>query len=124
MENMTIEQCTAIRDVLYSKGPVTKVVLKYIQESDVHVLTLNTVAAKMRMSRGTLCRRLREEGTNYQQLQDSEISHRAMRLMSLPGSNVAAVSAELGYAEPVCFRRAFRRWFGITPSQYRQSLCC
>lgn len=123
MQSLALQQCEAVLDVLRRKGPIAGQVLRYLQEKEGHLLALDELAEQMSLSRSALCRRLKEEGTNYQHLLDSEISRRAVRLMSMPGSNVAAIASELGYAEPVCFRRAFRRWFGVTPSQYRQSHC-
>lgn len=121
MQNLAMARCEISRELLRDKGPVTQRALEQIQGNDLHLLTPDLLAARLKLSRATLYRRLREEGTNYQQLLDNEVSYRAIRLMSLPDSNVALIAAQLGYAEPVCFRRAFRRWFGVSPSQYRQN---
>lgn len=123
MQKLALQQCEAVHDVIYRKGPIAGRVLSAMQAENGHLLALDDLAEQMGLSRSALCRRLKEEGTNYQQLLDGVISRRAVRLMSMPGSNVATIAAELGYAEPVCFRRAFRRWFGVTPSQYRESHC-
>ena len=78
------------------------------------------MAQHLNLSLRTLLRRLKDEGTTYQQLLDHETSQRAVALMNRPGSTVAQVAEQLGYAEPVTFRRAFRRWFGVSPSEYKQ----
>ncbi|HCJ63528.1 MAG TPA: AraC family transcriptional regulator, partial [Alcanivorax sp.] len=38
----------------------------------------------------------------------------------LPHYTVAAVALELGYTDVASFRRAFRRWFGTSPSAFRR----
>jgi AraC-like DNA-binding protein len=42
----------------------------------------------------------------------------AMRRLSLTSQSVEAVAAALGYAEPRSFTRAFRRWTGMSPSEF------
>lgn len=121
VQNMAVQQCEAQRDVLRRQGSVADQVRKRLQQEEGRLLTLEQLADQLGLSRRTLLRRLKDEGTSYQCLLDAEISRRAVFLMNLPGSTVAAVAAQLGYAEPVSFRRAFRRWFGVTPSEYRHS---
>lgn len=121
MQNMALQQCEAVHDDLRRKGSTAELVLSRLQRESGRLLTLEQLAEQLNLSRRTLLRRLKEEGTSYQHLLDTEVSRRAVFLMSLPGSTVAAVAAELGYAEPVSFRRAFRRWFGVTPTEYRHS---
>lgn len=120
MQSMALQQCDALSDVLKRQGSVAELVLSCLQEqTGRRLLSLEQLADRLNLSRRTLLRRLKSEDTSYQQLRDAEVSRRAVFLMSLPGSTVAAVAAELGYAEPVSFRRAFRRWFGVTPSEYQ-----
>lgn len=120
LQSMALQQCEAVRDLQERKGAVSESILFRLQEAGGHLLTLDTLAEQMHLTRRTLIRRLQDEGTSYQRLYDSAISRRAVFLISLPGATVATVAEELGYAEPVSFRRAFRRWFGITPSEYRR----
>ncbi len=121
MQNMALQQCEALRDVLKRQGSIVELVRNRLRAEEGRLLTLDQLADQINLSRRTLLRRLKDERTSYQQLLDAEISRRAVFLMSLPGATVAAVAAQLGYAEPVSFRRAFRRLFGVTPSEYRHS---
>lgn len=79
------------------------------------------VAARMSVSTATLHRRLRAESTSFKTLMDSHCKMLAQRMMSQDTITVAAIARRLGYAESACLTRAFRRWFGMTPRQYRQS---
>lgn len=121
MQNMALQQCEALHDVLKRQGSIVELVRNRLQAEEGRLLTLDQLADQINLSRRTLLRRLKDESTSYQQLLDAEIRRRAVFLMSLPGATVAAVAAQLGYAEPVSFRRAFRRLFGVTPSEYRHS---
>lgn len=45
----------------------------------------------------------------------------AQALRKHPHKTIAAIAAEVGYADPASFAKAFRRHFGTSPSQYRQA---
>ena len=68
----------------------------------------------------TLQRRLDEEDVTYSQLLEDLRHDLAIYLMRDSDRDISAVSRELGYRDPAIFTRAFRRWTGQTPSQYRR----
>ena len=67
----------------------------------------------------TLHRRLRECGTNFQELLDYARYGLARRLLDETPMTVGKVAETLGYSEPSAFVRAFRRWSGATPNEWR-----
>jgi len=77
------------------------------------------IARQMAMSERTLQRRLQAEGTSFQGI--LEETRRSIALGYLADRRFAAyeVSFMLGYSEPATFFRAFKRWTGQTPQQYR-----
>jgi AraC-like DNA-binding protein len=84
--------------------------------------TLQRVAAALRLAPRTLQRRLAQEGTSLQ----DEVEHiqksvalAVVRDRDLPVEEVAFL---LGYEEPSTFFRAFKRWTGTTPNQYRSTI--
>ncbi|OCB56610.1 AraC family transcriptional regulator [Mycobacterium vulneris] len=84
-------------------------------------LSAEQVARQFDIGSKTLQRRLAAEGTSYAELVDGtrrELAHRLLTGTDLP---VAQVSRQLGYAEHSVFTRACRRWFGVTPTEYRTS---
>ncbi|KAB8306354.1 AraC family transcriptional regulator [Erwinia endophytica] len=81
---------------------------------------LEEVADKMGMSSWSLQRRLREENLSFTALVDKvrcEMATYYLQQKQLPISEMALL---LGYSEVSAFSRAFRRWFGISPRQWRQ----
>lgn len=82
--------------------------------------TLEDVAENMGMSSWSLQRRLREEGVSFTALVDKvrcEMATHYLQQRKLPISEMALL---LGYSEVSAFSRAFRRWFGVSPRQWRQ----
>ncbi|WP_420042807.1 helix-turn-helix transcriptional regulator [Denitrificimonas caeni] len=70
----------------------------------------------------TLRRKLSSEGWHYQQLIDQVRVIRARRALSDPTQSVTQVALQVGYADHSGFLRAFRKWTGLTPSEFRSKL--
>ena len=84
--------------------------------------TIEVAARTAGMSVRSFQRRLEGEGVNYSQLIDRVRLDRATRLLDAPGARVIDVALEVGYSDPAHFTRAFRRWTGVTPRQFRGRL--
>ncbi len=78
-----------------------------------------TVAADLFMSPRTLSRRLSEEGTSFRALLDEVRQALSEELLDFTDMTTEQVAARLGYAEAASFIRAFRRWKGCPPQEYR-----
>ncbi|RSS65959.1 AraC family transcriptional regulator [Streptomyces sp. WAC06614] len=81
--------------------------------------SLGEVAALLAVSPATLRRRLRAEGTSYQELKDQVRRDAAIAGLVEGGEPIADLAARLGFSEDTAFHRAFRRWTGTTPGAYR-----
>jgi AraC-like DNA-binding protein len=80
---------------------------------------LERVAERLFMSGRTLKRKLQERGTSFRALLDDARFRHARQLLDNPDLDIQQVAIALGYRDPACFTRAFRRWSGQTPSQAR-----
>lgn len=79
------------------------------------------VARAMNVSVRTLCRRLEEEGTAFQQVKDEVRRDLAMERLAKSDVPIAAIAGELGFVDVSSFHRAFRSWAGMTPNAYRRA---
>jgi len=79
-----------------------------------------TVARDMAMTVRTMHRHLVEAGTSFREIRDELLRRRAEQLLRERRVPIGEVSYLLGYAEPSNFHRAFRRWTGLTPTEWRE----
>lgn len=79
------------------------------------------VAAQLAMSDRTLRRRLREEGTSYQEVLDDVRAELARRHLSDGGRGVEETALALGFSDASAFTKAFRRWTGHTPAGFART---
>jgi AraC-like DNA-binding protein len=77
------------------------------------------VAAASGLSVRTLQRHLTEAGLTYSKLVDQVRFNRATALLQQPDVKLIEVATELGYTDPANFARAFRRWAGVSPREFR-----
>lgn len=77
------------------------------------------VAANFNISARSLQRKLREEGTTYQELSDRVRKSLAVHYIRSGNYQLKEISGMLGYNELSAFTRAFKRWTGQAPAHYR-----
>ena len=78
------------------------------------------LARKHGMSERTMQRRLKAEGTTFAALVDEVRTDLAKMYLADDKLAVFEVAFLLGYSEPSAFNRAFKRWLGTSPTEYRQ----
>jgi AraC-like DNA-binding protein len=81
--------------------------------------TTEQIASLLALSPRTLNRRLAEAGTSFRMLCESVRRSRAESLLANPAVSLAEISFMLGYHEQSTFQRAFKRWSGMTPGEFR-----
>ncbi|HWU67989.1 MAG TPA: AraC family transcriptional regulator [Stenotrophobium sp.] len=79
------------------------------------------VSSMLNMSEKTLQRRLKDEGSSYQQILDETRCDLAQQYLREPGVSVCEVTFRLGFSDQSSFTRAFKRWTGIAPGEFRNS---
>lgn len=80
------------------------------------------VALALGISRSTLQRRLRAEGTSYQSVLDATRRDIAIRYLTKTTLRTDQIAGVLAYRDANSFSRSFRRWTGQAPSSFRQAL--
>lgn len=83
---------------------------------------IEKVARKLGMAERTLQARLQRQGVNFQQVVDGLRRSLADIYLRDPRLSLTDISMLLGFSEQSSFTRAFRRWRGESPAQFRQRL--
>lgn len=78
------------------------------------------IASAAGLSVRTLQRRLATFGVDYSSLIDRVRFDRAQVLLADPRRHLIDIAFDLGYTDASSFTRAFRRWTGATPSDFRK----
>jgi AraC-like DNA-binding protein len=81
---------------------------------------LEEIAREFHVAPTTLRRRLDSEGTSYQGIKDELRRDAAIHHLCGSRLSVADIASALGFQETSAFHRAFKRWSGVQPGEYRR----
>ena len=99
---------------------LTKIEIFFIQTNN--YISADEMANLFQMSKSSFYRKLASENTSYRELVESVREKIALKLIRERAISFGEISDKLGYANLTGFNRAFKRWFGICPSEYRHDL--
>ena len=94
---------------------------KMIEQLPSGHMTEETIARAIYLSSRSLQRKLKEEGTTYKDLLDETRRDLASQYIKNSRLSINEITYLLGFSEPSNFSRAFKRWMGVSPSEYRLS---
>ena len=83
--------------------------------------SLERIAEHLGLTPRTLQRKLQELGTSYNDVLDQMRRQLAMRYLREPQMAICEVAYLLGFSESSSFHRAFKRWTGVTPKEFRSN---
>lgn len=83
--------------------------------------SFEAISAALNMSAPTLRRRLKREGTTFQQLKDDSRCDVAKLYLDRLELSINEVAVQMGFTDPSAFHRSFKKWTGLTPGQFRAS---
>ncbi len=116
-----VNYAEVLMERLLRRRPVTRKarqwILKFLSDGDIDI---ETVAKKMYMSRQTLYRKLKKEGTSFKQLLDDTRKVKAKEYLARRDHSVSEIAFFLGFSQISSFNRAFKRWYDKNPSDFRQ----
>ncbi|MDD3764442.1 MAG: AraC family transcriptional regulator [Nevskiales bacterium] len=81
----------------------------------------DALAQTLELSPSVLRRGLEREGTTFRAIKDDLRRDLAIGHLTDTDLPIPEIAAELGFAEPSAFHRAFKQWTGVRPGEYRRS---
>jgi AraC-like DNA-binding protein len=82
-------------------------------------VSIDDAAGALAVARRTLQRRLKDEGTSFEEVADALRRNLAERYLRDQRLGVQETALLLGYSDVSAFQRAFQRWNGVSPSRWR-----
>jgi AraC-like DNA-binding protein len=83
---------------------------------------ISQVGEHMGLSSRTLTRRLSESGTTFRNLIERTQQEISMGLLKNSSMSLGEIAFQTGFSEQSAFNRAFKRWTGQTPKEYRKTI--
>ncbi|MFI5308313.1 MAG: AraC family transcriptional regulator [Polyangiales bacterium] len=80
-----------------------------------------TIAHRLHTSPRTLGRKLEHEGASFKELLDDLRRRLALRYVGGQDLGLSEIAFLLGFSQSAAFHRAFKRWTGQTPLEYRRA---
>lgn len=80
---------------------------------------VEAVASQLHMSRYTLHKKLKREGLTFASLLEEVRRKQALTYMQDKTKPLVEIAEQLGFSELSAFSRAFKRWMGTSPAEYR-----
>src|SRR5215475_8235346 len=123
MPDQLLLQCPQSRSARWARETcrlgdvVQQIVIRLLHDGypDVH-----SVATMLGLTTRTLQRRLSDEGVTYARVVARARLDLAQRMLEDPACKVIEVALDLGYSDPAHFARAFARWTGLAPREFRR----
>ena len=84
--------------------------------------SLENAASELGMSGRTMRRKLKDDGTSYQQELDFVRQKFAREYFARGGDSITELAHLLGFADSSAFAKAFRRWTNMSPKEYMASI--
>lgn len=107
-----------LQDSKTTRGRVESLLIPLLHTGDVG---MDAIATTMAMSRQTLFRKLKAEGTTYEKILDDLRRQIALHYLSGKKVSVNETAYLVGFSEAAAFSRAFKRWTGKSPSDARRA---
>ena len=98
-----------------------KIILKYVETNYMRKITIAEVAASVEFSESHFMRYFKEVmGTSFiDYLREYRLTM-AARLLIASDADILNIAEEVGFDNLSYFNRAFKKHYGMTPSQYRK----
>lgn len=118
---MLREQIGALMKVREGRQDLVDSLIRSICSEVPEPLRQKDLARQANVSERTLRRRLGAQDTNFRHVRDDALYEKARALIGNPDLSIADVAEAVGFSGVRSFRRAFKRWSGQSPIDYRKS---
>lgn len=85
-----------------------------------YIPSMAETAQALNIPERTLRHQLQQKKTSYKDIREHLIRQKTLKLIDDHSVSIERIAEMLGYSEPSAFNHAFKRWFGLSPRQFRK----
>jgi len=114
-------QLENIRSTVSKGRYLLEFIEEWIETSPAHIPSIEDVAKRLNTTSRTLHRKLKKEGMSYRGIVDKVRTNKAQAYLKNTELSILEISSLLSYNDSSNFSRAFSKWTGMSPKNYRKS---
>lgn len=119
---LSLKQCEELLTKVNGRRKMQRRVIDVINNMSCPFPDIEAVSNKLYMCSRTLRRKLKAEGLTYQGILDNKRKCIAIKYLTETEMSITQISTELDFSDSSYFSRAFKRWTGVLPKTYRQTV--
>jgi AraC-like DNA-binding protein len=119
VNRMLIEICEAELAQLRKREGFSGQVREEIMKNGCRRIRIGVVSRRLNLIERSLRRRLEDESTSFRNILDELQLQASVKYLRDTAMTLEDIAESLGYSDAANLRRAFRRWTGRTPQDYR-----
>lgn len=116
---LAIEQCETLLAKIANNSDICAQVKSVIVSKPGLYPPITHVAKQLNMGESSLRRALASAGSSYQDILQDIRSTLAIEYLTTSNLNLDQIADLVGYSDLSNFRRAFKKWTGVAPNEYR-----
>ncbi|WP_193164766.1 AraC family transcriptional regulator [Microbulbifer hainanensis] len=120
VEGAMAELCERLQIKINENHDVISDVKEHLRKREGYFPSLESIADQMHVSSRTLHRKLKSKNTNFQTLLDEARQELAQQYLLETDLQIQQIAERCGFSEAQNFSIAFKRWVGLSPTEYRQ----
>ena len=113
------KQCESRLNAIEQRQSISEIVRQHIDDKISDPPSLGEIASRIAMSPRSLRRYLNRQNLTYRDCLNSVRAKHAKFMLQDPNISITEISEFLNYDSPANFNRAFKRWYDMSPSEYR-----
>lgn len=122
MKGIYIKECEERINKYKTQTNIVNLIRQHVELSDGEYFPLEEFSGKIYMSPRTVRRKLKAEGTTYQDVIQAIRQEHAIHLLTDTQTSIEKIAEKTGYSNTANFYHAFKKWTGLTPGGYRKKI--
>ena len=120
MQRYYAEQCELQLKKLLEPQDTVTTVMRLLKVTPGYFPSMAQVASQMNISERTLRRKLEQQTTSYREILDEVKKEQVLDLLKNAQVSIEHIASLMDYSDQANFRRAFKKWTGYSPAEYRK----